>query len=923
MKQERITRIFQKIEVNEAFKRMFFKKLSETENPYPWFEELRKRGYLEPANNKNPVLEGNNYTVPYWQVLGFLENLARRLSEKPDESLLKKLTALVDSIIEYKENNQRVKNPYTDWMIIKTIFKLPVEEITDKNIQFIETVLLSNYSNSILISAEIEKTVFPCLIDGKSKTLLLKLLQIIIKPKNKEAPLLIEKTSIMDEYWFSEALRKNRLKIVEICGLDTAELIINQMTSILSEGDRPFNVVSIPTIEDSSQTMFPEKYESQLVYLLRETLEQATPPSQQAILIKLLQSEFSIFRRIGIHIINFRYAAFTNFFWSWKENPLEEFGLKHEIYELLKSHHQNFSEKEFGRLVEWIEGIKCKPSKTISEDSDVLQKIEARVKLEWLSAVGETTNKQIKELFQKYSQIWSSRIEHPGYIFWSSGVQVSSLADSRPFSKELLAKSNQEIAEYIINYGKTEERKPFEYAQSFRYSLSRTVRENSQKFATDMKPFLALEYEYQEALLSGLLEAWNNEENVPWDELIDYILELISRVDFWDSSGENEGRYKTLVISNVADLIHSGTNNDKHAYDVKHFPKTEEILLILGEKTKSEVDQTTEDLFTAVLNSSLGSVYSAMISYSLRIARLLKKDVEQKWIKNIQDHFEKTLETRRSVEIDVTLGKFLLQLHFLDKKWVKDNINKIFPKEKTESWINGFSSYLFHSSHFSDELYCLLKANQDYELALKTDFGRSLIFGKISQHIFIAYIRGSETLSEESLMSDLISNPNLAFLSDLVLFAWRLGNKTDKIKPKIKPLWEKIVKFIRSSEDEARYREILAYLSYWLSLVDKIDEDIVDWLKTSIKYFDQKTELFLVEYLLQHVNETPQFVAELFYEIVGVRKFFPQFKQENIVTLVEKLFEYGQTEKAKRICNLYLQNGYGFLRELQEKYKDN
>jgi hypothetical protein len=206
---------------------------------------------------------------------------------------------------------------------------------------------------------------------------------------------------------------------------------------------------------------------------------------------------------------------------------------------------------------------------------------------------------------------------------------------------------------------------------------------------------------------------------------------------------------------------------------------------------------------------------------------------------------------------------------------------------------------------------------------MKTDFGKSLIFGKISQHIFIAYIRGLETLSEESLMSNLISNPNLAFLSDLVLFAWRLRNKTDKIKSKIKPLWGEIVKFIRSSEDEARYREILAYLSYWLSLIDKIDEDIVDWLKTSIRYFDQKTELFLVEYLLQHVNKTPQFVAELFYEIVGVRRYFPQFKQENIVTLVEKLFEYGQTEKAKRICNLYLQNGYGFLRELQEKYKDN
>lgn len=922
MMEERITRIFQKIELDKGFKNMFFKKLSETENPYRWFEELRKRGYLDPKNNKNPVLEENNYTIPYWEALGFLENLAKRLFENPDEILFKKLLGLINSIINHKKENKRIENPHTDWMVIKTIFNLPVERITLKHVHFIETALLSNYSNSILLSAEIEKTILPHLIKYKNKSLLLKLLEIIIKPKQKKTILNIEKTSIMDEYWFSEALKKNRAKIVEICGLKTADIIIHQMDLILKEKKNSFSIVFIPTIEDNAQTMFPDKYENQLVYLLRETLEQVTPPLQQNVLVKLLQSQFPIFKRIGIHIINFHYTPFGNLFWSWKKNPFEKYGLKHEIYELLKSNHQSFSEKEYDILTKWIEGIKYRRSDKRKETDTDVQKIEAQAKLEYLTAVSETNNKKIKAIHKKYVKIFPYKIENPGYIIWSSGVQVSSVAETTIFSKEILDKTNQDIVEYIKNYKKPKEKKMFGFNQSLSYSFNRTVRENSGKFSTDMTPFLVLEYKYQEALLSGLLEAWNNEEKFSWNELIDYITKLMGKVDFWARNGKKDDQHKNLIIGNIADLIYNGTNNDKHAYEAKYFLKTEEILLTLGEKTKSEIGQDSQDIFTKVLNSSLGKVYSAMISYSLRIARLQRKDKEQKWVKVIKSYFEKTLEMKRSVEFDVTLGNFLLQLDYLDKKWVNNKINNIFPRENTKSWINAFSSYLFHSSHFSDELYLLLKSKQHYDLALETDFKESEISMKLTQHIFIAYVRGIETLSKNSLVDKLIKNSNTRFLSDLILFAWRFRKKNEKIKSKIKPLWGKIVDFIRSSEDDSEYKEILVNLFFWLSLIDEIDNDIYDWLKTSIKYVNAKIEIFLAEYLLQHVDKTPKLVAEIFYEIVGVGKYFPRFKQKDIVILIEKLFTYKQSEKARRICNLYLQNGYDFLRDIQEKNKD-
>src|SRR3990172_9834783 len=117
MMKDKVERIFLNVAKDPAFGNRFFKKLSETDNPYPWFEELQKRKYLDPANNKNPeVKTDNSYTVPYWQTLGYLENVAKHIPNKPNTDVLVKLLDTINSIIEYKDQTgNRIENPYTDW----------------------------------------------------------------------------------------------------------------------------------------------------------------------------------------------------------------------------------------------------------------------------------------------------------------------------------------------------------------------------------------------------------------------------------------------------------------------------------------------------------------------------------------------------------------------------------------------------------------------------------------------------------------------------------------------------------------------------------------------------------------------------------------------------------------------------------------
>ena len=50
------------------------------------------------------------------------------------------------------------------------------------------------------------------------------------------------------------------------------------------------------------------------------------------------------------------------------------------------------------------------------------------------------------------------------------------------------------------------------------------------------------------------------------------------------------------------------------------------------------------------------------------------------------------------------------------------------------------------------------------------------------------------------------------------------------------------------------YHPTIAYLSYWLSLVESIDDDIHEWVLFSSNYIKETDERFFIEYLLKKCN---------------------------------------------------------------------
>jgi len=470
-------------------------------------------------------------------------------------------------------------------------------------------------------------------------------------------------------------------------------------------------------------------------------------------------------------------------------------------------------------------------------------------------------------------------------------------------------KTNEEIAE---NFRSTKEQI---HAKGLSDSFKNCVLENPEKFTNNIKPFLNVPRIYQHALLWGLSEAWRLGKDINWQVVFDFIKNLITPDDFWDEK-YSRFNYRNWIISRIAELIEEGTKDDNRAFSPEFLPVAENILLILVEKT-------------IVLNSTKGKIFSAMVNYSLRYARLYKRKNEERWAENIKKEFTNRLnrEIESSLEFSVILGEYLPSIYWLDKNWVIVNINKIFPIDNDIHWKSAFTGYLFYSSRVYKDIYFLLRENGHYAKAIKSEFSEPYITERLVQHICIGYLEDWEKLEDEkSLIFQLIENKNINQILEIVRYFWMFGNKlTDKIKSKVKPLWKKIYSLAKQNEENKEFQKIISDLSKWLVLIDEIDDEITEWLKLLVKYVDRDFDsTFFIEYLTKHASKTPKKVGEIYLEMLKAG-IYPYYEQEQTQNIVRTLYENKEKEIADKICNLYGEKGYLFLKDIYKKYnnKDN
>ncbi|GAJ03360.1 unnamed protein product, partial [marine sediment metagenome] len=249
-----------------------------------------------PGNNPLPqeVPDKKGFTIPRWNVLGYLENVGQQNAKTPNGVVTELLLDIVNSITNYRnEAGKRIENYRTDQIIVKIIFTLPIENITKEHIEFIGIALKSKWDTT-LVTAEIGKTVLPKLVNNKAKELVSKLLDVILAYQKGNKEITDEYTSVMDDYWLNEALKRHEPAIAKLCGIEAAKIAINKIKSIVNEDKSQFNNIWITTIEDHPQTSFPDQYECQLVHFVRDMFEHSESVKINEDINNLLKEEHSI-----------------------------------------------------------------------------------------------------------------------------------------------------------------------------------------------------------------------------------------------------------------------------------------------------------------------------------------------------------------------------------------------------------------------------------------------------------------------------------------------------------------------------------------------------------------------------------------------------------------------------------------------------
>jgi hypothetical protein len=880
-----------------------------------WLPFLEKEHFFSGELNPPPRESEDNagyYSMPNWACLQYLNVISLENSDIDDKATSKLLLKIIHDIISYKDKDgSRIENYYTDYSVYKIICNLPVGHLNIDHLIFIESSLKSKWHG--LIGHE-----FGILIDRIIKEnngeLTTYFINILLSYKEIDTDSFDRIQSIFHSYEFKSILDDYKEKLISNFGMEIMEVSYNMVKKIFKDKLSDFDTYLIPAIEDHSQTSFPEKYECQLIYLIRDCLLKLNEKEVHPWLKILKDSDEDIFKRLVFNIIQNRYAEFNQLLWNWALNPIDEQSAKHELYELIKSQAKSFTPQQIDILVNWIDSKKNSIPEEIKDDKETVNQIIAYSKREWFSALEESENEKIKQIVFELNKIESTEIKHPGFNSWHSSMSGSISPLS---SAEISIMSLDEIIKFNNEY----QQKPREFMGPSKDGLidqiTNVIKTNPENFNRNCEKLVGADTHLQYAWLLGLAEARRvNNFSFDCSEIYFTLIAIVERPEFWDAYNKND-KHKKWLIFNMLLFIEDCLRDDAFNFDEKMQSVLKEILFLIAKSDNVAVNDF-DDLPMTAINCVKGKLYSAMIEFSLRVARKEKKDADR-WDKDVSDLFYSTLLSKKENKLfHFVVGRYLFNIQFLDEKFVENNFHLIFSINDEVNWLAAIDGYFFHNARPSSKHFELFCEKNHLEKAITTSFQKINInsYKGLIKQICRGYILDFEHVKiEKGVFQQLIELRNEEVYSQIIFFFWDPDHLiSEDYVPKIKALWNRL--FLNSIElkNPETDKLILSGTTKWLNSIRAIDEESMKFVKSSIPYLNQRDRYLLIEILSKYVDKFPKEVGEILCEMF-TNKVDYDITRGKIKNIVETLYARNIKDAADRICLMHAKSGFIFLRE--------
>ena len=902
--------------------RYFFRDL---DNP-AWLAPLKDAGLFDSPPPPIETEEGG-YRIPAWDASEYLIRVA---DAHPD--------LVVEITLKVETENFRVHQD-----LLQAAVRMAAEEAAE----IVPAVIQWLHGGSVSLVPKYAGELMVYLAQGQQLDAALELLRDLTEPivqpppEDQEVPGWLRPATAqprIERYALERTLQKQVPRLADICWVRVLPILEAQLVKAVElereaeQLERAGDLSRIwrSAVEDHPQNSSTGDMKDLLIAAIRDTLVgAATEAGARESIERYLQHEYSIFRRLAIHVIRLNpeyYLDLVTRLLSSRAN-LSDPDIHHEFYLLMESEFDSTPSDVQRRLLEWI--MEGEPPEQLERSKEYYQ-----------DRVGDEPPQDLVEKWKEHwtlSRLWALRSfdlpgdyrseldrlraefgdpEHPSFLAY----RTSHVGPTSPESKaELGQMARSDLIKHLTEDLPYDE--PFKPSHEGRARLLReVVRDSPQEYAS-LIPSLweaGVKPVYLEYLLLGLEEACKDGAEFEWGPVLALCEVLVEEGDF-DAGEQPYVRFLdsyNAVYRQVTSLLQQGLRGKDHGVPAEYMPRVQDFLLTLQhhpEPSPSEQEQFGLDHATLSINTVRGIALRTLVLYALRRLRMREAGHVPESPTPVETGLEIELRSALTCKLDKSIepspgvhsvfGELLPILHYLDRAWVTDHLPEIFPGEERmdEYWRAAWNSYISFNQPYNDVYHLLRDQYRRAAAELTTVPESSHPWARtgesLADHLMVAYWRGLEELGDANgLLTLFYLNASDDVRAHAVWYLWRA---IEDVKPtsdsevwqRLRTLWESRVATVAQASDSSGYRQELSAFGWWLSVAPEELDTLCPLIKAIIPYLDERHQTAnVVEYLASHAHAHPALAAELLLQLIQ-REQWSVFRgqEETRTTLTEAM----------------------------------
>jgi len=654
-----------------------------------------------------------------------------------------------------------------------------------------------------------------------------------------------------------------------------------------------------------------------------------------------------IFRRIELYLYRIFPLQFSHDIQRilTDKRAIEAHNLRREYLPLLKDQFSNLDEDSQKKILNIIiSGLGIKRTKDWPLKN--FNRYKTNRQLLYLQAIEDKLPPDIRQWYEK-------KLAEHGRPYDDEGGIKSWVGPTSPVTaEELKKKTTEEIIDYLATWTPPEDK----FAAPSPEGLGRIFQEIVAERHSEFSKVAPIVFEkklrpvYIYHLFYGLEQAIKNQECFDWRPVIKLCTSIIKTEDYSDFpkiEDEFEPDWRS-VRKAMASLIGDGL---VFAHCIIPFNLRRQIWEIIKVVTNDK-DPTPEyeqkyggdnmDPYTLSINTVRGEAMHTLIKYALWCAKNLypNKEAAQKTKSKLVPEAREILEFHLdpandpSLTVRAVYGAYMPNLFYLDKAWVIQNLERIFPKDSNQRdlWMAGWESYL--SNNVYSDLFNVLKDEYRRSIGLldsksKKGYKFSDLNERLPQHLIIAY---AYDIAHDDLIDEFFSRAPAQARGEAISFVGRAILKKELTKfpeeesgiklEKLKALWEKRLDLPPEKYDKDELKEF----GWWFSRSPFSREWTITQLVRTLELTggEIEPEHEIPKELINYVDEFPvQTISALNLVARGDKEGWKiRFNDEAYQYIIQQVINKRNRKAVKLATDLvhYLgQRGYIQYRDLLKK----